>query len=49
LLASVVNLKKTEVDLTVLEHMETELMKKLKKNLDGFVPGSSLKSKRCVF
>nr|CDJ89005.1 DNA polymerase alpha and DNA polymerase alpha epsilon domain containing protein [Haemonchus contortus] len=46
LLASVVNLKKTEVDLTVLEHMETELMKKLKKNLDGFVPGSSLKSKR---
>lgn len=49
LLASVVNMKKVEVDLVILEHMEGELTKKLKKNLDRVTTPSSSKPKRTVF
>ncbi|WKY02187.1 hypothetical protein Q1695_015867 [Nippostrongylus brasiliensis] len=49
LLASVVNMKKTEVDSAILEHMEAELAKKLKKNLDRVATPSSSKPKRTAF
>ncbi|KAK6052377.1 DNA polymerase alpha subunit B [Cooperia oncophora] len=49
LLASAVNMKKMEVDLALLEHMEAELVKKLKKSLDRVVASSSSKPKRTAF
>ncbi|KHJ86185.1 DNA polymerase epsilon subunit B [Oesophagostomum dentatum] len=48
LLASAVNMKKKIVDLAILEHMEGELSKKLKNNLDQVMAPSSSKSKRTV-
>ncbi|ETN83590.1 DNA polymerase epsilon subunit B [Necator americanus] len=49
LLASAVNMKKKIVDSAILEHMEAELNKKLKKNLDGVIAPSSSKTKRPAF
>ncbi|RCN40579.1 DNA polymerase epsilon subunit B [Ancylostoma caninum] len=49
LLASAVNMKKMVVDMAILEHMEGELTKKLKKNLDAVMTPSSSKPKRAAF
>ncbi|VDM59088.1 unnamed protein product [Angiostrongylus costaricensis] len=46
LLASAVNMKRSEIDLGILEHMEARLSKKLKKSLDRVLTPSSSKSKR---
>uniref|UniRef100_A0A0K0DH58 Tudor domain-containing protein n=1 Tax=Angiostrongylus cantonensis TaxID=6313 RepID=A0A0K0DH58_ANGCA len=46
LLASALNMKRSEVDLGILEHMEAELCKKLKKSLDSVLTPSSSRSKR---
>ncbi|KAK6011691.1 hypothetical protein OSTOST_23214, partial [Ostertagia ostertagi] len=49
LLSFAVNMKKMEVDMGILEHMEAKLVKELKKNLDQVVAASSSKPKRAAF
>ncbi|CAJ0597970.1 unnamed protein product [Cylicocyclus nassatus] len=49
LLASAMNMKKMVVDSAILDHMEAELSKKLKKNLDAVMTPSSSKPKRTAF
>ncbi|KAJ1360952.1 hypothetical protein KIN20_020085 [Parelaphostrongylus tenuis] len=46
--ASAVNMKKTEIDLGILEHLEAELSKKLKRNLDRVLTPSSSTSRRVL-